>query len=1109
MLASFTIHLKGIGNGFFAFAFAKKIYKAAYLLIIALQSLKVILPHMITLFSFKHSRTQILGFVTILILQFSCSQIELPSDVEGQIAALPEEIDYNQDVKKILSDKCFSCHGPDAQKQKADLRLDLASFAYEKTTESGLKAIKPGSLSRSELVHRILSNDPEYKMPTPESHLELTAYEKAVLIKWIDQGAEYKPHWAFVTPERKDPPSPKEKAWVKNDIDKFILDAQEKKQLHPAPMADKQTLIRRLSFDIRGISPTLKEVDDFLRDKDPNAYERLVDRFLSSAHYGERMAAYWLDVARFADSHGYLDDKHRDMTPWRDWVISAYNRNIPFDQFITWQMAGDLLPKPTQEQILATGFNRNHKQNSEAGIIDEEFRVEYVTDRTNTLGTALMAMTLGCAKCHDHKYDPVSQKDYYSLFAFFNNTFEKGSPNYGDDKVVPGPTLLLTTPDQDRTISQLQVKLKSLEKMEGEAFAQTEKKLTTASEKEIASSLAAKIRAKLDFDKVEKKENDKGLFVNLANPKASANFKKAEFGKGVSGNSIKYNVETRVVFPATQIGYYERHDPFSVSLWLKIPEQYPLATIFYSSENHRYGYQGYDLLLRDNRINFRLSHSFPHDAISVITKEKVSIGQWHHVVATYDGSSKANGASLYLDGKKLSLEVEYDHLQKNIQQHYSIHKGPLSGVTLGEKALDKSMPGGELDDFQLFSGRLSQPEVEYLLKRKEFPLQQQKPADTLSMLYLTRRQLSEIKDSVKEVMVMGDLPKPRQTFVLKRGVYDQHGDKVNPSTPNAILPFDPSLPKNRLGLAKWLFDEKNPLTARVAVNRLWQLIFGKGLVATSDDFGNQGALPTHPELLDYLAIQYREKGWDTKAFMKYIFMSATYQQQAVNEAAIIKADPENKYLTRNPRYRFPAEMLRDNALQVAGLLSAKMGGPSVYPYQPDGLWEELSDKVWRYKYVLAEGEDLYRKSIYTVRKRTSVVPFLQIFDASDRSVCTVKRQVSSSPMQSLAMLNDPQIVEAARWVGVRMLKEGGQSQQEQIRFANRLLIGRDPTSAEVKAMMEFCQSDEEGYKKNPAKAKSLLLVGVSRTDTQQEARLAAYTNLALSVMNTDEFLTRK
>lgn len=1052
------------------------------------------------------------GIIIIIFsfLLFGCEQTELPKDISEVFKNLPEEIDYNIHVKKILSDKCFSCHGPDIKKQKADLRLDIASFAYSKVTESGLKAIEPGSLSKSELVQRILSEDDDYKMPSPESHLILSSYEKAVLVKWIKQGALYKKHWAFLPLKFTSIPSSKQKNWIKNDIDNFVLNKIEEEGLRPTKEADKETLIRRLSFDIRGISPDIKEIDAFLNDQDPKAFEKLVDKYLASYHYGERMAAYWLDVARFADSHGYLDDKHREMSPWRDWVISAYNRNMSFNDFITWQYAGDLLPNPTKEQILATGFNRNHKQNSEAGIIDEEYRVEYVVDRTNTLGTAVLAMTVGCAKCHDHKYDPISQKDYYSMYAFFNSTFEKGGPNYGDDNVVPGPTLLMTSADDDSQISKLQSKLNTLEKMEVERLRKVENEQLKFSDKEISNSLSQKVHAKLNFDKVSKKDSKSEVFVNEVNPKNSARFSKAEFGSGIVGNSLKYNDETYLAFPPFEVGYFERYESFSFSLWLKIPEQYPLATVFYHAEHHRYGYQGYDLLLKDNQLNFRLSHSFPHDAISVLSTEKLKVNQWHHIAISYDGSSKASGVSIYLNGKKTGTKTEYDHLVKHIRQYYSIHKGNHSGFNFGKRVLDRSMPRGEVDEFHIFNNVLTNPEVQYLQALKPFNLSQKKEVLLVdSLLISTRKELCDIYDSVKEVMVMGDLPQPRETHVLKRGVYDSYGDKVEASTPDAILPYPKDLPKNRLGLAKWIFDKKNPLTARVAVNRMWQLVFGKGLVSTSDDFGNQGSMPTHSELLDHLAIYYQDKNWDTKAFMKYIFMSATYQQSSLAESAIVKNDPTNSLLTRNSRYRYPAEMLRDNALAVAGLLSNKVGGKSVYPYQPDGLWDALSDKSWRYLYVLSEGEDLYRKSIYTVRKRTSIVPFMQIFDASDRSVCLVKRQISSSPMQSLAMLNDPQIVEASRHVGYRMMKEGGVTIESKLVLGFRLITGRRPNKKEERLMYEMYTSELKNFNIYPSKAIELMSVEKNKIKVPDPKQLAAFGNTALALMNTDEFLTRK
>jgi hypothetical protein len=427
----------------------------------------------------------------------------------------------------------------------------------------------------------------------------------------------------------------------------------------------------------------------------------------------------------------------------------------------------------------------------------------------------------------------------------------------------------------------------------------------------------------------------------------------------------------------------------------------------------------------------------------------------------------------------------------------------------GKRDLDRSMPGGEIDEFHIFNNQLMPAEIKHLHQRLPFSPKGTKQVYDSSVLMLTRKSIADLYDSTKEVMVMGDLPKPRKTFLLERGVYDKYGVEVNPGTPAAIFSYDTKLPKNRLGLAKWLFDPKHPLTSRVAVNRIWQLIFGKGLVNSSDDFGNQGALPTHPELLDHLAVWYRDNSWDTKALMKYIFMSATYKQSAATTAATKSLDPTNTWLTRSPRYRYPAEMLRDNALQIAGLLSDKVGGPSVYPYQPAGLWEELSDKGWRYQYILSTGDDLYRKSIYTIRKRTSVVPFLHIFDAPDRSVCTVKRQVSSSPMQSLALLNDPQFVEAARFVAARMMKEGGATPETRIRYGFRLITGRHPSPKEQQSALTLYREEEAAYRNEPAKRQSLLATGAGKVEGLDELQLTAFSNLALALMNTDAFLTRK
>lgn len=1036
------------------------------------------------------------------------SSLDLPEDVKTAMAHLPGELDYNLHVKKILSDKCFSCHGPDAAKQKADLRLDIADAAYSKKTESGLYAIDAGSIANSEVAHRILSTDKTYMMPTPASHLTLTAEEKATLLKWIDQGAKYKPHWAFVKPEKKNTPDVKQKEWTKNEIDLYVLARLEKEGLTPSAEADKETLIRRVSFDLTGLPPSMTAINAFINDNSADAYEKMVDGFLQSPSYGERMAAYWLDVARFADSHGYLDDKHRDASKWRDWVINAYNSNMPYDQFITWQLAGDLLPNPTQEQILATGFNRNHKQNTEAGILPEEFRVEYVVDRTNTLGTSLMGMTVSCAKCHDHKYDPISQKDYFSLYAFFNSTFELGSPNFsGDNTIVPGPTLMLTTKQSEHKIDSIKKWISSLEgHLRPKSAALPEK------------TLDEKVIAALSFDKTEKlpyagkQVKTVTAFRNSIQPALSAQYKNGKPSTGIAGDCLELGEETLVNFPPYKLGYFERYQPFAFSLWLKLPKTFDDVAILHHSDPRRYGFQGYDLILKENRINFRLMHAFPHDAISVETKQKMDTTQWHHIAVSYDGSSSAKGVQLYIDGKPAATIVEYDNLKKNIRSHYNIHKiYEFTGLTFGARTLERTMKGGQIDQFYLMNQAITPEEAAWLYAHPAagFSVKKNTKLDA-DELQLARKQLADLYDSTREVMVMQDLPKPRTTHVLLRGVYDSYGDVVQPGTPASILPFPEDLPKNRLGLSRWLFLPDNPLTSRIAVNHIWEMYFGRGLVKTSDDFGNQGEMPSHPELLDYLAVRFREDGWDTKKMQKFILMSATYRQQSVIRPELQERDPQNFLLARSSRFKMPAEMIRDNALSISGLLSPKIGGPSVYPYQPPGLWEALSDKSWRYVYKVSEGEDLFRRSIYTIVKRSSPPPFMLIFDAPDRNFCTVKRTVSNSPLQALAMMNDPTFVEASKFIAARMMTEGGAGTADQLVYGFRLVTGRRPDAKELSLLMEMYREESGLLQKSPAKAQKILSVGNAKMELKNGAAVtAAYMNVVMALLNTDEFITRK
>ena len=766
--------------------------------------------------------------VLLLISAIGCKKETNYSEVamsKKEMAQIPDIIDFTFHIKPIISDRCFKCHGPDKNAIEGDFSLVSPEEAYKLLgKEKDHYAIVPGNIEKSELVNRIFSDDANAVMPPPESNLILTNYEKEILKKWIEQGAEYKTHWAFTPPKKPTVPVDKE-YWGNNEIDYFILKKIKENNLLPSAIAPKEKLIRRVSFDLTGLPPTLSAIDDFIADTSENAYEKVIDKLLASQDYAEHMTSEWMDIARYADTHGYQDDFERIMWPWRDWVIHAFNKNMPYDEFVTDQLAGDLLPNASLEQILATGFNRNHKITYEGGVIPEEYRVEYVEDRTQTFGTAFLGLTLECARCHDHKYDPISQEEHFSFYSFFNNIDEQG--------LVPG-----------------------------------------------------------------------------------------------GRNTI------------------------------------------------------------------------PKPFINITEKEKEDV-------------------------------LNFVQLQKS--------------------------------------------------SRKNLP-----------------------------VMVMQEMEKPRQAYILNRGAYDQPTTEVYPNTPTAILKFPTDYPKNRLGLAKWLFHKDNPLTARVAVNRFWQRMFGTGLVATSFDFGNQGALPTHPELLDFLAIKLREDGWDTKKILKYIALSATYQQQTNITKEALEKDPMNKLLARAPRIRLSAEMIRDQALSISGLLNKEIGGPSVKPYQPEGLWKETTGGGGgsTASYIPSEGKDLYRKSLYTFWKRTVPPPSMMTFDASSRDLCSVIRQETNTPLQALVLLNDPQLIEASRVLASNAMTTGGDVTKK-IKLIFKSATSRLPDAEELDELNGYYANMLSKIQNEEVNAADYLSIGASKLDkTMAVEELAALTLTAHTILNLDETITK-
>ncbi|MGG7661770.1 DUF1553 domain-containing protein [Dyadobacter sp. BHUBP1] len=1067
--------------------------------------------------------------------------VEKPEEVKLALKEIPSELDFNYDVKPILSDKCFACHGPDAKKQKGGLRLDTEEGAYKalKNAKNGQgskhHAIVPGDLAASEVYNRLVSQDPDLKMPPPASNLTLSAKEIAILTRWIEEGAKYKPHWSFIKPEKPAVPATKQAGWARTPIDHFILARLDKEKLSPSSEASREDLIRRASFDLTGLPPTLAEIDAFVADQSPDAYAKLIDRLLQSPAYGERMASEWMDVSRYADSDGYLDDKHRDFSPWRDWVISAFNRNIPYNRFVTMQLAGDLLPDKTKETILATAFNRLHKKSSEAGIVFEEYRVEYNADRVQTLGQGILGLSVQCARCHDHKYDPISQEAYYKMFGLFNSTNETGSPVYGPDQ-TPGPALLLTSKENEEMLRFFDRKITGLSNRLARIKDNSEEELRKwqeaggLSEKLLGQKIREGMVAYYPFEKAVKTADGKVVMPNALNAKQLAQCNEIILKPGVKGNAY-FVSDYNSIKLGNNIGWHERTEPFSVELWINPNTVYPDAGIFYHCEDLRLGYKGYSLRLADNKLQFIIAHSYPQNAIQVSTLAPVPVKQWTRVTVTYDGSSKASGTKIYVNGEAAKTGVDFDNLYKGILYEKDIHTYGFQGFMVGQRNLLIPFKDGGIDELKIYDKSLTALEVLYNHNPKKAAemLKMQVSADQKSMVkefynahfnaeaQMLRDSLktrmdeqNKLINSVPELMVMGDLPKPRPTYLLMRGAYNAPGKRVTPGALDAVMPFEGKFPSNRLGLARWLFDKNNPLTARVFANRIWQMHFGNGIVRSSADFGNQGNLPSHPELLDWLAVDFMESGWNIKRLHKLIMLSATYRQTSKATPQLLEKDPDNALLARGARFRFTAEMIRDNSLAISGLLVNKIGGKSVYPYQPAGLWDELSDKVWRYKYQQEPGEGLYRRSLYTIWKRTSPPPSMLIFDAPERGECVVKRRATATPLQALVLLNDPQYVEAARALAEKVLhtcKTGG---QDATALAFRLITGRKPDETEQRILGAFYADELKRFRAKPAQALEYLHTGERKWDTTlQPEEIAALATVSSSIMNTDEGHTRK
>jgi hypothetical protein len=969
------------------------------------------------------------------------------------LAAAPlvaQTVDFNRDIRPILSDRCFACHGPDASRRMAGLRLDV---------DGGAKAVG------DKLLRRVSSEKDAERMPPPYSGKpKLTAAEIERLRSWIRQGAPSKPFWSFVPPQRPALPAVHDPQWAKNPIDRFILARLEREGMRPSPEADRRLLIRRVSLDLTGLPPTLRDVEDFVADRSPDAYEKVVDRLLASPRYGERIAFRWMEAARYGDSNGYQTDGARDMWRWRDWVIDAFNRNMPYDRFTIEQLAGDLLPGATLDQQIASGFNRNHRTTGEGGIIPEEYRVEYVADRAQTTATVWLGLTAGCARCHDHKYDPIPQKDFYRLFAYFNQIpNERGFVwNYGPE----APFVKAPLPEQQKRLAELDAA------------------------------------------------------VEARRPTLPIGEAQARWEADAAKHAADWTPDRDLVFHQDAPGAYDGKaaefsylDPFTYSAWINpaAPDGAILTRLDDYIES-----QGHGLYLIHGRVRMHLTHRFTDLGWRVETAAPVKLGEWQHVLVTYDGKRMASGVHIYIDGEPRETKILFD------QNNEPFHKKDTP-IRVGAGGGMKW--AGGIRDARIYKRALSPEEAAAaaatgtIAEIAGLPAAQRTKAQQakLELAFLATAAPEDVRgerstfaqaqsdrdkfyDQIPTVMIMADGAK-RDTFVLKRGAYDAHGEKVAPGIPSALGGPECA---DRLCLARWLVSAENPLTARVTVNRFWQSFFGFGIVKTVDDFGAQGEFPVHPELLDWLAVEFRESGWNVKALQKLIVMSAAYRQSAAVTPALLERDPDNRLLARGPRLRLGPEVIRDQALAVAGLLTEKVGGPSVKPYQPAGLWQELSGDRG---YVQSRGPDLYRRSLYTYWKRTVPPPYMMNFDSPNREQCAVSENRTNSPLQALNLMNDVTFVEASRKLAERMMREGGGAP---IAYGYAVVMARLPDARRAQILARAYDRFTAAFRADPTAADEFLKAGESPVASGLDrVELAAYASVASLILNMDEAITKE
>ncbi len=1007
--------------------------------------------------------------------------------------AVEDKVDFNRDIRPVFSENCYACHGPDSNKRKAGLRLDIKEGALAKLKSDNF-AIVPGNPEKSALVGRITTKDEDDRMPPLKTGKHLTTAQIDLLKRWIAQGAEWKSHWSFIKPERTAPPTIKNKSWPRNPIDNFILARLEKEKLKPSSEADKTTLIRRVTFDLTGLPPTPEEVDAFLADKKSAAYERLVDRLLQSPRFGEHEARYWLDAARYGDTHGLHLDNERSMWPYRDWVVGAFNRNERFDQFTIAQLAGDLLPDATQEQKIASGFNRCNVSTSEGGAIDEEFYVRYAVDRTETTAAVWMGLTVGCAVCHDHKFDPISQKEFYQLYAFFNNMNEKAMDG---NALLPPPIMKLPTPEQKVKLAQL-----------NESIAAVEKRISEEA-------------AKIIYTEPKK--------ITSTNPPADFVWVEDDFPKGAkveaSGEALLWIEGTNVFSGKRAIS--RKADGVAQDFFTGVPQ--PLRI---GKDDVLFAYVYLDPTNLPKAIMLQFHTSDWLHRANWGDEDAIPFGDKNTSKKLLMGALPKAGewVRLEINASKLDLKPGAKVDGFAFTQFGGVVRWDKAGVVTTtdqedrspvslaawlqqEAAREPSTLRREVLDAIKLKGNDRTPEQEKLIREYYIAnvYKETRPIfePLLKEIADIRKQRDDLDNSLPATMVSADMDKAREAFVLKRGQYDQRGDPVPRAVPAALPSLPASQTTNRLDFARWLVSPEHPLTSRVTVNRFWQQFFGTGIVKTSGDFGAQGEWPTHPELLDWLATEFIGSGWDVKHMLRLIVTSATYRQSSNITPDKLRADPQNRLLARGPRFRLDAEEIRDNALYVSGLLIEKMGGRGVRPYQPPGIWEAVGYTASNTaKFEQDHGEALYRRSLYTFWKRTAPPPYLTTFDAPSREKYCTRRERTDTPLQALVTMNDPAYVEAARHLSARMIQRSTDA-NERLDFGFRLVTARQPSSSERTILKEALKKYEVRYSRDKEAAKKLIAVGESTVnDKLNPSELAAYTMVASLLLNMDETLNK-